>query len=108
MHARPSILAGPLLPHTHVGVPKEVFPGEKRVAIAPADIKKMMTEGIGAVKVESGAGAAAGWPDAAYEQAGATIIMSHEEAMQQQVVIKVGFPEALARKFLSQTSGAGS
>lgn len=48
-----------------VGVPKETFPGERRVAIVPGVIPNLTKLGIDVV-VEAGAGSEAGFPDAAY------------------------------------------
>ncbi|TAK16695.1 MAG: NAD(P) transhydrogenase subunit alpha, partial [Acidobacteria bacterium] len=48
-----------------LGVPKETFPGERRVAIAPQSVAALIKGGID-VLVERGAGEAAGFPDAAY------------------------------------------
>jgi proton-translocating NAD(P)+ transhydrogenase subunit alpha len=53
-----------------VGVPKETASGESRVAIVPETIGRLA--GLDVV-VEAGAGEAAGFPDAAYTEAGATI-----------------------------------
>ncbi|MGZ8431634.1 MAG: Re/Si-specific NAD(P)(+) transhydrogenase subunit alpha [Candidatus Deferrimicrobiaceae bacterium] len=55
-----------------VGVPKETFPGERRVALTPAVIPLLVKKGI-TVVVESGAGVAAGYPDSAYREKGAQI-----------------------------------
>ncbi len=56
-----------------IGVPKEVFPGEKRVATVPEVVEKLAKLGFSVI-VESGAGAAATIGDAAYEAAGARIV----------------------------------
>ena len=48
-----------------VGVPRESFPGERRVALVPAVIPNLTKVGLEVV-VEAGAGAAAGYPDADY------------------------------------------
>lgn len=56
----------------HVGIPRERFPGERRVAATPDSVKKLLKLGF-AVRVESDAGLAAGFDDAAYVAAGATI-----------------------------------
>lgn len=48
-----------------LGVPKETISGERRVAIAPQSIAALVKGGIDVV-IESGAGEAAGFPDAAY------------------------------------------
>ena len=55
-----------------IGVPKETAPGERRVALVPESAKKLIQAGY-RVGVEAGAGDAAGFPDAAYRDAGATI-----------------------------------
>jgi NAD(P) transhydrogenase subunit alpha len=49
-----------------VGVPKETAPGERRVALVPEMIPPLTLVGL-EVRVESGAGADAGFPDAAYQ-----------------------------------------
>jgi NAD(P) transhydrogenase subunit alpha len=48
-----------------VGVPKESFPGERRVALVPAVIPSLLKAGFEVV-IESGAGVEAGYPDAEY------------------------------------------
>src|SRR5205085_11246274 len=55
-----------------VGVPKETAPGERRVALVPDAISRLGGQGFQVV-VERGAGTAAGFPDAAYEEAGAEL-----------------------------------
>jgi NAD(P) transhydrogenase subunit alpha len=55
-----------------VGVPKEVKPGERRVALVPDSVKKLVDAGFDVV-VERGAGAEANLTDAEYEEAGATL-----------------------------------
>lgn len=55
-----------------VGVPKETYPGETRVAVSPAVVPLLIKMELGVV-VESGAGAASGYPDEAYKEAGADI-----------------------------------
>ncbi len=56
-----------------IGVPCEVFPGEKRVATVPEVVTKLIKLGF-AVAVQSGAGDAANVGDADYEAAGASIV----------------------------------
>jgi len=58
-----------------IGVPKEIFPGEKRVATVPDVVTKLTKLGF-AVVVEQGAGDLADLSDQAYEQAGASIAPS--------------------------------
>ena len=55
-----------------IGVPREIFPGEKRVATVPEVVEKLIKLGF-AVSVESGAGDAANCSDDAYRAAGAQI-----------------------------------
>src|SRR3989304_4759100 len=61
-----------------VGVPKETFPGERRVALVPA-VVPTLAKAKWEVLVESGAGAAAFYPDAAYVEKGARIAASRAE-----------------------------
>ena len=56
-----------------IGVPKEVYPGERRVATVPEVVQKLIKLGF-AVQVESGAGDAADISDDAYRAAGASIV----------------------------------
>ena len=56
-----------------IGVPKEIFPGEKRVATVPEVVEKLIKLGF-SVSVESGAGDAANVSDDAYRASGATIV----------------------------------
>ncbi len=54
------------------GIPKETAPRERRVAATPDSVKRLLAMGF-EVRVEPEAGAAAGYTDAAYEEAGAAI-----------------------------------
>lgn len=56
-----------------VGVPRETFPGERRVAMVPAVIPSLTKAGLEVV-VEAGAGAPAGYLDADYASKGAKIL----------------------------------
>jgi len=56
-----------------VGVPKESFPGERRVAVVPAVIPNLAKTGLEVV-MEAGAGAEAGFPDAEYAAKGAKLL----------------------------------
>jgi NAD(P) transhydrogenase subunit alpha len=56
-----------------VGVPKESYPGERRVALVPVVVPILAKAGLEVV-VESGAGLEAGYPDAAYAEKGAKIL----------------------------------
>ncbi|MGH7350428.1 MAG: NAD(P)(+) transhydrogenase (Re/Si-specific) subunit alpha, partial [Candidatus Rokuibacteriota bacterium] len=54
------------------GVPRETFPGERRVALVPAVVPLLTKAGVEVV-IEAAAGEAAGYPDAAYAEAGARV-----------------------------------
>jgi NAD(P) transhydrogenase subunit alpha len=61
-----------------VGVPRETFPGERRVALVPVVIPNLLKAGL-EVAVEAGAGAEAGYPDAEYTARGAKILATRAE-----------------------------
>src|SRR2546425_1374632 len=61
-----------------VGVPRESFPGERRVALVPAAVPNLTKAGLQVV-VEAGAGAAAGYPDADYAAKGAKVAADRAE-----------------------------
>ncbi len=63
-----------------VAVVKEPRPGEARVALVPQGVKALAKAGLD-VHVEAGAGAAAGAPDDAYREAGATVAGSAGEVL---------------------------
>lgn len=61
-----------------VGVPREIFPGERRVALVPAVIPNLAKAGLEVV-VEAGAGVEAGYLDAEYVEKGAKIVSARAE-----------------------------
>ena len=61
-----------------VGVPAELYPGERRVALVPALVPALVKAGL-EVRVEKGAGDQAGFPDQAYEERGVNLTTSREE-----------------------------
>ncbi len=56
-----------------IGVPKESYPGERRVALVPLVVPTLIKAGFQVV-VEAGAGEQAGYPDASYAEKGARIV----------------------------------
>jgi proton-translocating NAD(P)+ transhydrogenase subunit alpha len=70
-----------------VGVPRETFPGETRVALVPAVLPQLMKAGL-AVVVESRAGEAAGFADERYAAHGAEI-GNRERVFQADIVAQV-------------------
>ncbi|MGL1892250.1 MAG: Re/Si-specific NAD(P)(+) transhydrogenase subunit alpha [Spirochaetaceae bacterium] len=61
-----------------IGIPKESFPNENRVALVPAHVAGLIKAGS-SVLIESGAGLNAGFKDELYSLKGATITESREE-----------------------------
>lgn len=76
-----------------VGVPKEIKVHEYRVGLVPASVRELVAHGHEVV-VETGAGAAIGFPDAAYRAAGATIAADAAEVFAQAgLIVKVKEPQ---------------
>ncbi len=69
-----------------VGVVKETFPGERRVALVPDHLPPLKKKGFEAI-VESGAGADAGFLDAAYEAKGAKVLPTRKDVFEQADII---------------------
>src|SRR5689334_20614814 len=61
-----------------VGMPRESFPGERRVALVPSVIPNLAKAGLEVI-IESGAGAEAGYPDADYVAKGAKVLRDRAE-----------------------------
>ena len=77
-----------------IGVPREVFPGEKRVATVPDAVEKLIKLGF-SVAIESGAGDAANFSDETYRAAGAQILPNAAELWaKSDIVFKVRGPNA--------------
>lgn len=74
-----------------IGVVKEAWPGECRVAASPKNVQRLIKQGF-EVQVESGAGIAASFTDQAYQDAGASICDTRAAWGQSDVVIKVREP----------------
>ncbi|MDA7686665.1 NAD(P) transhydrogenase subunit alpha [Pseudomonadales bacterium] len=76
-----------------IAIPKETAYGEKRAALIPASVKKLVQ--IGAqVSVESGLGAAAGFSDKEYQAAGASLVDDRSALLASaQMVLRVRKPE---------------
>jgi NAD(P) transhydrogenase subunit alpha len=69
-----------------VAVPKETYPGERRVALVPAAVATLLKSGLRA-QVESGAGANAWITDDAYRAAGAEIVMDRRQLFESADVV---------------------
>src|SRR2546427_2382181 len=70
-----------------IGVPRETFPGERRVALTPNALPAFTKVGLRII-VESGAGAEAGFFDEAYQEHGAEI-GSRADAFGADIVLQV-------------------
>jgi NAD(P) transhydrogenase subunit alpha len=76
------------------GILKETLPGERRVAVVPANLPALKKLGLD-VLMEPGAGAEAGFPDADYVKQGATLGTSHTEvAAKADLLLQVRTPGA--------------
>lgn len=75
-----------------VGVIKEVESGERKIAVVPEAAKKLLQKGV-RVLVEQGAGDDADFYDSYYEKAGATLLASAQEVMDQcDILVKIREP----------------
>ncbi len=95
VHPSDNVSGGGVAPSPQrIGVPKEIFPGEKRVATVPEVVTKLTKLGFSVV-VEQGAGELADLSDQAYEQAGASIAPSAAALWSgSDIVFKVRAPTA--------------
>ncbi len=83
-----------------IGAPKEIFPGEARVAMTPDSALQLKKLGYDCA-IEAGAGALAGFDDAAYATAGVEVIPTAEGLWGAvDVVVKVRGPEEDEAKLL--------
>jgi len=74
-----------------LGIPLERAPHERRVAAVPASVKVFTGWGWD-VQIETGAGEAAGFPDDAYADAGATIVPDGAAAHNSDLILRVERP----------------
>lgn len=69
-----------------IGVPKESYPGERRVALVPLVVPILIKAGF-SVAIESGAGREAGYPDALYAEKGAKVLPDRNAVFAQADII---------------------
>jgi len=79
---------GKQISETSIGVPTETYENEKRVALSPEGVKRLVKDGF-TINIQSGAGTGAGFLDKAYEAEGATIV---ENAFKSDIIFKVRPP----------------
>jgi len=77
-----------------IGVPVEVRPGERRVALVPESLRRLGSKGVEFL-IESGAGSQAGFSDEQYEAAGARIAHGREALLaESDTLVQVNVPQA--------------
>ncbi len=74
-----------------IAAPKEIMNNENRVGLTPSAVQTLVQDGH-EVLIETNAGAGASFPDELYEEAGATIVATAEEAWAADMVVKVKEP----------------
>ena len=85
-----------------IGCPREIKPQEFRVGMTPGAVTEAVAHGHD-VLVERGAGLGAGYPDAAYEAAGATLADSAEAVFERaEMIVKVKEPQPVERARLRE------
>ena len=73
-----------------VGIPKELSPGERRVAISPTAVKALTKKGF-TVNIEDGAGLEAKFTNADFQEAGANVL-PRSETFNSDILLKVRPP----------------
>ena len=75
-----------------IGVPKEICPGEERVALTPANVGALLKKNGVEMRIERGAGEAAGFTDGDYENAGAKLTDRDDIFSNAQAILQVQTP----------------
>ena len=89
---------------TLVAIPNETSPTDRRTAMSPANISKLVQSGVDAL-VEEGLGIGSGFSDDQYRQAGAIVTKNHEEIFSgSDVVLRIHKPTAEEAKLLKSGS----
>lgn len=88
--AEERVIAGTPYSKMTVGVPKEMFPNERRVAISPSAVQVLTKKGFN-VNIEDGAGVEAKFTNSDFTASGATIT-SRDETYKSDIVLKVRPP----------------
>jgi H+-translocating NAD(P) transhydrogenase subunit alpha len=84
-----------------VGVARETAPEERRVALVPDAVKKLLDANL-TVLVERGAGAAASFPDQSYVDAGAKIVTTAALYSTSDVILRIHRPSPDEAKLLRE------
>ncbi|GAA5120934.1 NAD(P) transhydrogenase subunit alpha [Alloalcanivorax gelatiniphagus] len=75
-----------------IGVPKEICPGEERVALTPANVGALLKKQGVEILIERGAGEAAGFQDGDYEAAGAKLVDRDQIFSNARAILQVQTP----------------
>ncbi|CAA0105845.1 NAD(P) transhydrogenase subunit alpha part 1 [BD1-7 clade bacterium] len=76
-----------------IAIPCEIHPHETRISVIPASVDRLVKAGAEVI-VESGLGQPVGWPDAAYQEVGATISQDRQKMLSEaDVVMRLRKPE---------------
>ncbi|KAI9650042.1 hypothetical protein NHQ30_000055 [Ciborinia camelliae] len=75
-----------------IGIARETYPNEKRVAVTPQNAQLLIKKGFSRVLVERGAGAEAQFTDEAYETAGAKVVNRKNVWSESDILLKVRAP----------------
>ena len=75
-----------------VGVSREIFPNERRVALTPQNVSLLLKKGFSKVLVERNAGVEAQFPDEQYVAAGAKLVSQDELYRSSNIILKVRPP----------------
>lgn len=79
-----------------IGVPSEVLPGERRVAMTPSNVALLLKKGFKRVLIEHGAGVESGFSSQEYREAGATMANARNVWTESNIVLKVRPPRLTA------------
>ena len=75
-----------------VGIPKETFPNEKRIAITPQNVALMIKKGFFRIFIEEGAGEASEYSDEAFKNVGGIVVDHNTLWTESNVILKVRPP----------------
>lgn len=75
-----------------IGIPREIYPNERRVALTPANAALLKKKGVAKVLVERNAGVEAQFLDEQYVAAGATLVSREELFASSDMMLKVRPP----------------
>jgi H+-translocating NAD(P) transhydrogenase subunit alpha len=71
-----------------IGVPKEIYPGDRRVALVPAVLPTLTKAGF-EVHIQTGAGIEAGYPDSQYADKGAKLVADRAAVFAADIIVQI-------------------